>query len=275
MESFLVLSIPRSKSTFLYRLLFFYHQKKYNNECSWLGYYFDTSRYNRFYTNNVVNGMGVVDRNHYTSYVDGAYREVPRINNNNLVYINREYKDTQISEELHLLETERRANLLLKYPGRYFIKHYYSPHSVDIFLPLIENDINVICIERRDILSQFLEYTLSVKIGRFQTRYPSKYLYPEQGSIKIKKSYVKLCADRHNEYKDWIKKSNNTKIVDHDNLKSVQDAYDCLGITDWQDVLDVDYIEKNLWYEPSYNNIEQYFENMEQVEKWVNELYKS
>lgn len=273
MKSTLVFSIPRMRSTIIYRLLFEYAKKKYLpiEKTKWLNYYFDETRFNKFYLDNKDQHNRFLNRKHCESYVEGSYREIPRVDPGNYVYLTRLYKNSIIPKELIKRETKRRADMLLAYPeGRYFIKEHAATNA-NTYLPIIKDHFDIVCMKREDELTQLLEYFLSLQTGYFQSFDRSAYSYPEKYSIRLEEYHIAGYASRRNLYIDWVSKLENKIVVDYNSVSTPQSTYKALGLHDWSKWVSIS--EIRLPVEPLYTEIETYFSNLDQIKDWVEKYF--
>lgn len=256
--------MPRSKSTLVYTLLFHYFSRKYLDVCSRLGYFLDEHRFNVFYNNYYDNKGIFVYRTRSKTYQPGFYKEVPKQSPLG-IKVSNVYAD--LPPVIIQDEIKYRTDLLLKNPiYRYFVKGHISDYTT-IFLPqLCSSDFKLVCTTRNDSLNQFLEFMLSSTIGIFHSFDSKVYNYPKE-QIIVQKSHVERFFEKKKQFDLALEQNNNKKIVRFEEAVSVPAIYEILNISDWGKYIS----DIRITHEPSYKNIEKYFQNIPQIEQWFDQ----
>lgn len=275
MKSYFVLTTPRTKSSIVYRLLFEYYNAKYPDKCSWLVHYFNEWRYNRFYINHFDENGDFSYRKHFPKFKEGSFKEIPNESEGGKIYMEKVYEDHVLIEKE---ETQRRVNLLLEN-----IKHnrsinfikYHMDNNFDTFFPFIEDKVTVVAIDRKDKLNQFLELSLSIEIDLYQSRNPNVFVYPEFNSIKVLKKYATLFVERELRYNEFLNTKKADTVIDHSKMVDINAIYSMLKLNDWEKVVTPEYLNSKIEHEPSYDNLEKYFRNIDKIKLWLEPLYKS
>ena len=147
-------------------------------------------------------------------------------------------------------------------------------YETDLYLKEVIDNFTMVGTLRNDKLTQFLEIQLSEKIGLFHSFDASAYNYPDDNSIRVKKAEVELFALREKEHQKRLQIINNKIVIEHSNITNIESIYNMLGLSDWTKYIDPLRITEQLPKEPSYKNLEKYFKNIEQIEKWMIEAFK-
>lgn len=276
MSAYAVFTTPRMKSTTIYRLLFEYYHAKYPNKCCWLIGFFSEYKYNRFFTDCLDKDGNFLYRTQSNTYTPGAYREEPCFDRSRKLYMKKIYNKNVIKEEGVRDETLRRLKLLKK-PTKYhyFLKMQWNFAS-NIVLPELTDTFKVVCVNRTDKFKQFLEIILSQHIGISHSRDTSKFKYPKKGELLIQKNEIDFYISREKEYEKTIASLPEKIMIEHNKANSIEKIYDMLGITDWKDHVSEEYLQSKMLFEPSYDNLEDYFSNINEIKDWVVKgFYKS
>lgn len=275
MTAYAVFTTPRSKSTTIYRLLFEYYLAKYPKKCCWLVGFFSEYRYNRFFID-YLDDDNFLYRENISEYKPGAYREEPSFNRSRKLYMKKIYNKNVIKEDSIRDETFRRLQLLKK-PTKhhYFLKMQWNFAS-NIVLPELADTFKIVCVNRTDKLEQFLELSLSQHIGIFHSRDTNKFKYPKKGEILLHKNEIDFYISREKEYENTLANLSEKTIIEYNKANSIEEIYDMLGITDWKDYVSIESLQPKMLFEPSYDNLEKYFSNINEIKDWVIKgFYKS
>lgn len=276
MKNYIVFSTPRTGSTLMYFLLWAYYRAKYN-DFIFLDEYFNELHYNLFYED-IFNSDGQqIKRINHTEPGENRYRFVPKEYDNHFELI-KEYDSNPVFSLSD--ETTFRLNLLKKHINgkNYFLRIHASPLNDDVFSFLNDN-YTFVCTERENIMEQILSYGIAThrKVwADLRGKNKVEPTPPEEKSILMTQESVLDISKRILDY--HLKKSliKNKIVISYEEIIKFSDEYqiyNLLGINDWMNVFDKKFIKTRLPFKPSFGDKRQYFQNINEIEKWKQDFF--
>lgn len=268
------LMTPRSGSTLIQLMMFYYLKGKYEKTIN-LKNYFNKYHYNMFFTP-ITNEHGrYVGKENHTNYVEGAYREDAVLDGNVDLLYNYDITDEPIGRIVEE-ETLYRLNCLRDSDPdwTYCFKLHSFPELEAAYEVAREDEWKIVCTEG-DPFQQTLEYFISMKMQIWAffecTSESIVEKLPEAGSIKLLKRDLDSFLDRIAYYRQ-VRDSFENKLViqlsDIEALDSVWDAYSLLGFDDWEEYIDKDEVLIELPVKIPFQPLESYFSNADKIQEW-------
>lgn len=268
------LMTPRSGSTLIQLMMYYYLKGKYNN-CINLKNYFNKWHYNMYFKPMLDENGKYIGKKNYDKWVPGSYREDAYLDRHARLIYNYNVNDKEPYRDIQE-ETEHRLNCIVgsDIGWTYCFKLHTFPDLNPVYRRAIEDDWLVVCTER-DPYSQILEYFISMKMQIWAFFESSdeeikKYL-PEPDSITVSRENIHNFLERIKYYQTIRDKITNKIVIkysDLEKIESVWDAYPLLGFDDWELHINKSEVAKELPNKIPFGDLESYFSNLNDIKNW-------
>lgn len=271
-----VFSTPRTGSTLITFLLLAYLREKFKN-FEHLDEYFNEYHYSLRFIDIFDSSRAQTKRINILDHQEGSYIFNPNLVDNTV----RMVKDYQASPATNPDEESLRRLALLRSSKEacYLFRVHAEPLNQQVFQYIKENFF-LFCTQRTDILDQVLSYgvALNSKVwAHIRGTDNWQPMHPEPGSLIMKERDVKHLLWRVERYRKRVCELQNKKILVYEDFSFFDDPfqiYQLLGITDWQQYIDPEFIKTRLPFKPKFGDKIKYFTNSSEIINWVN-TYKA